>query len=766
MDPNLTSDLEHRKRKRERRVVWIIAASFLIVTLFQAFLTQSDQGYTFWQSLLYFALLHLNVIFIMVLVFLVSRNLIKAYLLRRSGGLGASLKWKMVTSMLLFSILPSLFLFSGSAYVIRQGFDRWFSDKVATALRDAQSISKVHYDGIESNLSFFADRIIDEIGFSSSGIPDVSSFLGKFPVESIAIYPASLARPVNAARIQNLESWNLPLASAESLVRARGGEKFVLIRKVARGDLLQRYMSFEHRGERYVLELSHTVPLGLKTRISELQVAFASYQQTQSYKDALKTRYTLMLLTLFVLVIFVVTWFGLYIAKSVTDPVSELLAATAAYREGKWSYRIPSQQNAKDDNASAAADLDVLKAAFNLMGEEVGRREKKLGEANLKLSRLVRELKEREQYLEILLSSIHRGVVVLDLDHNISRANTEALDFATDSNRWNKNDPSTVQGLPWREVFSQLGSDDEAQSFLAQAGGGRSFAVDKLFELQQGVGRGAEVSSVRATGIQLVDGKEAAIGWMLILEDVSDAARIERLAAWQEVAKRVAHEIKNPLTPIQISADRLRRQVEPKLEGLEREQRIFAECLDQIQKQVRSIRDLVTEFSNFAKMPEPKLRPVDLVQELTTILNDYRFTHPHVHFDFDQHIAGRPIKILADPEHVRQLVVNLADNALQSLEEAKIPDPTFRIVVARHETHGDRSVAVLRFEDNGPGVSESMSEKIFDPYISSKLTGLGLGLAIVRRIAMEHYGKVRCEPGPGGRFVIELPELITNENAV
>lgn len=765
MDLPTTSDSEQRKRRRERRVAWLITISFLVVTLIQAFLTKSDQGYTFWQSLLYFALLHLNVIFIMVLVFLVSRNLIKAYLLRRSGGLGSSLKWKMVTSLLAFSILPSLFLFSGSAYVIRQGFDRWFSDKVATALHDAQSISKVHYEGIESNLVFFSDRIVAELLKGSSTRAEIKEYLTKFPVEAIALYATSVARPAQMARISGLQSWDIPLASAESLTRARSGETFVLIRKVSRGDLLQRYTPFEMGGEKYILELSHTVPLGLKTRISELQIAFASYQQTQSFKDALKTRYTLMLLTLFVLVIFVVTWFGLYIAKSVTDPVSELLTATAAYREGKWSYRIPSVSTQSSSPGGAAADLDVLKAAFNLMGEEVGRREKKLGEANQKLSRVVRDLKEREQYLEILLSSIHRGVVVLDLDQQISRANTEALDFATDSNRWDKNDPASVQGLPWREVFSQLGSDEEAGVFLAQASGTRSFPADRLFEWQKGVGRGAEISTVRATGIQLLDGKESSIGWMLIIEDVSDAARIEKLAAWQEVAKRVAHEIKNPLTPIQISADRMRRQIEPKLADMEREKRIFTECLDQIQKQVRSIRDLVTEFSNFAKMPEPKLRPVDLATELGAILADYRFTHPHVLFGFDEHVGNRPLKILADPEHLRRLVVNLADNALQSMEEAKVPDPTFRIVVARHEAIGGRHLAVVRFEDSGPGVSESMREKIFDPYISSKMTGLGLGLAIVRRIAMEHYGKVRCEPGPGGRFVLEVPEL-TGDNQV
>lgn len=753
------SDVERLKRRREKRVAWLITLGFIVVTLIQAFLTKRDQGYTFWQSLLYFALLHLNVIFIMVLVFLVSRNLIKAYLVRRSGGLGASLKWKMVTSLLAFSILPSLFLFSGSAIVIRQGFDRWFSEKVATALRDAQSISKVHYEGIESNLTFFSDRIIEDLQKNTSTKLQIQDYLKKYPVESVVLYSESVSVLPTVARSENLSSWDLPLASVESLNRAKVGETFVLIRKVSRGDLLQKYTPFELNGERYILELSHTVPLGIKTRISELQVAFASYQQTQSYKDALKTRYTLMLLTLFVLVIFVVTWFGLYIARSVTEPVSELLSATAAYREGNWSYRIPSAQALDDKSSSVSADLDVLKAAFNLMGEEVGRRESKLAEANQTLSKLVRDLKEREQYLEILLSSIHRGVVVLDREQRIVRANTEALDFATDSSRWNKNDPDTVQSFPWREVFSQLGSDDEARSFLAQASGTRSFPVDKLFEWQKGVGRGAEISSVRVTGIQLFDGKEQSIGWMLILEDVSDAARIEKLAAWQEVAKRVAHEIKNPLTPIQISADRLRRQVEPKLETLEREKRIFSECLDQIQKQVRSIRDLVTEFSNFAKMPEPKLRPLDLSETMNGILNDYRFTHPHVLFHFDEHVGARPLKILADPEHLRRLVVNLADNALQSMEDAKVPDPTFRIVVARHETPGDRNVAVVRFEDNGPGVGESMSEKIFDPYISSKMTGLGLGLAIVRRIAMEHFGKVRCEPGPGGRFVLELPEL-------
>lgn len=744
------SPQEQRKRKREKRIAILIAIGFVGLTLFQALITGKREGYQFVQSLLYFALLHLNVILIMALVFLVSRNLIKAYLLRKSGKLGSSLRWKLVTSLLGFSILPSVLLFVGSSYVLRQGFDRWFGNQVASALEDAQGIAKVHYDGIESSLDFYGQKLAVDI--KAAGNIDTSQLkqlAQKFPIEALELYVDLSSPPLRWLR-EDLPDWTVPRAAGESLSRAFQGERFHLIRQYGDGDLVQQFFPL---GQSRLLVLSQTVPLGLKTRITELQTAFQSYRKTRLLKDSLKTNYTLILLTLFVLILFVVSWFGLYMAKTVTEPVAELMKATEEFREGRWSYRISTEADpiVKKGGGVALADLEVLKGAFNLMAEEVGRRGHKLEEANAQLISLVGELEERERYLEILLSSIRRGVLVLDSRQRIQRINLEAVEFG-EIHAETKDDLAKWVGMDWREVFPDLGLNDEALQWLDEATMMRGQPVDRIFDTRKKTPDGDVVLNIRATGIQLLDERQNHLGWMIILEDVSDAARLERLAAWQEVAKRVAHEIKNPLTPIQISADRMARRLRDKFDAHPEEAEIFRESIAQIQKQVRVIRDLVREFSQFAKLPEPKLQKVNFPELVEDILSDYRFNHAGVKFELKvpQESIG---DIHADQDYMRRLVVNLTDNAIHSMEEAQTQQPTVTIEFSLPQP-GWLNVS---FVDNGPGVSAALREKIFDPYITSKASGLGLGLPIVRRIAMEHLGRIRCEAGPGGRFIFEVP---------
>lgn len=751
---------ETKKRRREQRVAWVLTLGFIISTLLQALITGKKQGYAFFDSLLYFALLHLNVILIMLLVFLVSRNLIKAYLLRKTGKLGTSLRWKMVSSLLVFSLLPSILLFASSSYVIRKGFDRWFGNQVAKALDDAQAITKVHYDGIENNLLFFANRI--DADFKKKDTPvsvaDVEKILKNFPVGAVEIYRNLLGPPIRRLK-DGAADWSVPRAATESLQRAFSGEDFDLIRQYGDGDLVQRFVSLRPPGEArpIILVLSENVPLGLKTRIAELETGFAAYKKTRLLKDSLKKNYTLILLTLLMLILFTVSWFGLHIARSVTEPVAELMKATEAFRDGRWDYRIPSPlQPTPQSLQESGADLEVLKAAFNLMAEEVGRRGRQLEEANGQLISLVRELEDRERYLEILLSSIRRGVLVLDPTGHIRRLNSEALRFAADLGVHGQN-PAAYLGQDWRNLFTNFFSVEEAETWLSEIAQRSGNPEDRICEVQVGQGREGKVLFVRVTGIQLLDEKKAALGWLFILEDVSDAARLEKLAAWQEVARRVAHEIKNPLTPIQISADRLQRKLGSAFPDTAPEAEIFKECVGQIQKQVRVIRDLVREFSQFAKLPEPKFSLVKLPRLLEDILNDYRFTHPSCDFRLEQAPVTEEIVVRADPEYLRRLVVNLADNALHSLEESKVERPAFRVAIGQRSPK-DNFVSIS-FEDNGPGIPAALREKIFDPYVTSKGSGLGLGLPIVRRIAMEHMGRIRCEESSGGRFVLELPTI-------
>ncbi len=762
---------ESRKRKRERRIAILLMLVFVVTTSLQVFFTDKAQGFGFEQSLIYFALLYLNVILILFLVFLVSRNLFRAYLARKSGVLGGGLRWRLVSSLLAFSMIPAVVLFVASSIVIRQGFDRWFGGQVSSALEDSQAIADVHYKGIEDNLDFFSERMVARLK-KLQRVPqknDLADLLDLFPVEGIELYSSLLDAPKRALEKSSKE-WKVPRASTESLEKAFRGNSFHLIRQYGEGDLLQKfhpiYLPLPGLGtETFVLVSSYTVPLGLKTRIAKLKGSFVGYQKTRLLKDTLKTNYTLILFTFFVFIMFVVTWSGLSIAKSITEPVSELLKGTEAFREGRWTYRIPTDWNIEKDvkGKSSGADLEVLKSAFNLMAEEVGQKSRQIEEANAQLVSLVRDLEERERYLENILSSIRRGVVVVGTDFHVQRVNIEALDFSLNQKIKNSWNPEEAVGHSLFEVFPTLSVEEELKSWLRRSEemGGRP--VDQIFELRSGEGRLAAVKSIRATGIWVLDEYHQALGWLVILEDVSDAARVERLAAWQEVARRVAHEIKNPLTPIQISADRMKRRLIPFVEEDAALNEMVTECLGQITKQVKVIRDLVREFSEFAKLPEPNFERVDLVASLKTLVDDYRFTHPQCKILYEIQNESKQIFVKADSEYLRRVFVNLADNAIQSMEEAKVENPQFSISIEFAQNAG--AWVRIIFEDNGPGIPDSMREKIFDPYITSKASGLGLGLAIVRRIAIEHLGRVRCEEAEGARFVLELP-TVAGENQV
>lgn len=766
--------LETRKRRRERRVAFAIGLLFFLSTLLQAFLTDRGQNLGFYQSLLYFGLVHLNVILIMFLVFLVSRTLIKAYLLRKTRKLGSSLRWKLVTSLLAFSLLPSIVLFAGSSLVIRQGFDKWFGGQVFQALEDAQAITDVHYKGLEDGLVLFSERIqerITKISAEPSASVDVvllQEFLKEYPVQMIELYVNSVDPPLRVTR-EGVMQTSIPRASVESIQRAAEMKSsFTLIRQFGDGDLVQRFIpvmfspaAYDSSPKSWLVVVSQIVPLGLKSRISDLRSAFAGYTKTVSLKQELKTNYTLVLLTLFLVTLFVVSWFGLYIAKAVTEPVGDLMKATEAFREGNWSYRIPKNNVG---NVGVGEDLEVLKGAFNLMAEEVGKRGRQLEEANGQLISLVRELEDRERYLEILLASIRRGVVVLDTEKRIQRINSEALEFsnfhevnAQSDSEFRPGIFTEVLGRPWHEIFSGFGMSEDLKTWLDECLMSQGNPLDRIFEAKVGTGSGSSIRSVRTSGIGLLDDRNKPLGWMIILEDVSDAARLEKLAAWQEVAKRVAHEIKNPLTPIQISSDRLLRRMRGRMESDPVDGPVFLECLGQIQKQVRVIRDLVREFSQFAKLPEPQMADLELKAFFQNLVNDYRFTHPGCSFDFavDGDLNKIDAWVRGDPEYLRRLAVNLADNAIQSMEEAQVAQPFFKIKLG-HTPLGFWEIA---FEDNGPGVPITLREKIFDPYVSSKASGLGLGLPIVRRIAIEHGGRIRCEGvESGARFVLELPK--------
>lgn len=735
--------LEKLKRRREKRAAFIAFLILILSILIHAVVKSKNDSHRLTESLTFLSVIYFYIFVGILLLILLARNLIKAYSERKTRSLGSSLKWKIVLSLVGFSIIPSLVFFVGATALIRSGFEQYFGERVAGALEDSESIVKTHYDRIHRDLDLMSVQVARHMKEASRNTKKKNASTEVFkalPVSRFEIYNAPKAKPIVYTHFESL-----PPTELELLEKAFQGESYRKTTRYEKGDLIQRFQPYITANGVNVLVLSQNVPMALNSRMEELKSTLIVYRETRTLKNSLKTQYSVVLLVLFVLVLFVVTWFGIYITREITDPVTELLRATNAFRSGRWDYRIANVEQFNQARESNP-DLEILKSAFNLMAEEVGSRGKKLEE-------VVANLEARERYLETLLSSIRRGVVVLDTEGKIQRINKEAvaLVFPVETGV----DADEFKGRHWAEIF-KINPQEKFENFLRAVKLKRGLDLDQAFEVPRASDRDLPPLSLRATGILLVDSDNRDIGTLLIIEDISGATRVERLAAWQGVARRVAHEIKNPLTPIQISADRIARRISRYPEENE-DLSLFRECVAQIQKQVRVIRDLVKDFAQFAKLPQAQLAKLDLSQLFESLLKDYRFTHPDIHFEFFKNVDNT---IRGDAELLRILFVNIVDNALHSIQDSKSLEANFKghIVIQIEDSDKSSTLKVI-FKDNGPGIDQELKDKIFDPYISTKSSGMGLGLAIVRRIAEEHFGSIFCAEGPGGHFVLELPRF-------
>jgi two-component system nitrogen regulation sensor histidine kinase NtrY len=741
--------VEMIKRRRERRATLIAFVVLILSVLTHAFFERKKENHQVIESLTYLSVIYFYIFIGIFLLVLVARNLIKSYLERKSGRLGANLKWKIVVSLVTFSAIPSLVLFVGATALIRSGFDQYFGERVAGALEDSQSIVKTHYDKIHRDLDIMAAqsaRILRESSTGNKSSLEAKEVFKALPLSRFEIYRSLHTEPEVFSYFEE----KLPPIQPALLERAFKGESFRHTERIESGDLIQRLQPYSTDSGIHVIVLSQSVPLALNTRMEDLKSTLVVYHETRNLKNSLKTQYSVVFLVLFVLVLFIVTWFGIYITREITDPVMELLEATNAFRSGKWDYRIK-KVGVVNQNRGMSADLELLKSAFNLMAEEVGSRGKKLEE-------LVQDLEGRERYLETLLSSIRRGVLVLDTEGRVVRVNKEALGLASKNLKLPSEASSKeAQGnLHWSEMFD-IQPKERFEDFLKAVKIKRGEHLDQVFEVQKDASNRLPANSLRATGVSLFDTESKDLGTLLIVEDISDATRLERLAAWQGVARRVAHEIKNPLTPIQISADRINRRI-LKLDPNNPDLPLFKECVAQIQKQVRVIRDLVKEFAQFSKLPEPKFAHVQVSKVFEEFLKDYNFTHPDIEIEINKSTDDR---LNADSELLRILFVNLVDNSVHSIQDFRLKESSFKGKLSISIEDSPLNPAYLRivFEDNGPGIEKEFRDKIFDPYTSSKASGMGLGLAIVKRIAEEHHGSIRIEDAQGARFVIDLPRV-------
>jgi two-component system nitrogen regulation sensor histidine kinase NtrY len=690
-----------------------------------------------------YALSATNLTMLLALVFLLARNVIKSVVEGRRGRPLARFRAKLVLAMLGMTIIPAVLVLLVGSRVVLTAVDRWFNTPMDEILSSASSIAADYYDERrqfaagqaarvarvlaaielgEGNVSRVRDAVAPEVSGPRPGLVQV--YRAEATPAGVTVTPL-----VDVAAPAIPQGW--ARASADLLAnRAATGTEaapWTLEPLPEGGELLRvahpvRTATGQLTG---VVVASVYLAGDLADRSRRMTRAYEDYQQLRVLRQPLAGVYIsfFVMVTLFILV--GSTWLGLYLAKRITRPVQALSEAAREIGAGHYDHRIQTE---------AADEFGAMVDSFNAMAAEVASSRRRLERASLDLERKHREGEGRRRYIEAVLERIATGVMSIDRSGRIGTVNSAAmrlLELGTDA-----------VGQPAVDVFARPDLAPVAD-LLDQSARARTESVAQEIALIH-EGRERHLAAV-ATRVEVADG--GFDGTVLVVDDVTPLIRAQKVAAWREVARRLAHEIKNPLTPIQLSAERLRRKLtalDPPLQDL------VNECTSTIVAEVESLKGLVDEFSQFARMPAPRAVPTDLATLLTETLALYDGLFADVRFERRDDADVADVRV--DPEQLKRVVINLVDNAIEAMNRRGT------IVV---ETVRDRAAGFVRIvvADDGPGIPSAEREKLFLPYYSTKGRGSGLGLAIVRRIVAEHGGSIDVADNVprGTRFTIELP---------
>jgi two-component system nitrogen regulation sensor histidine kinase NtrY len=691
-----------------------------------------------------YALSATNLTILVALTFVLARNIVKLVVERRRALPFARFRFKLVTVLLGMTFIPAVLVLLIGSELIRNNVDRWFNADLDEVLSSANGIAGDYYAQQQRLVSAQAQRFARSLRFvdleaaNSSGVRDlVAPDVLQERIDLVEVYRLNTApepRPP-LVPILDVAAPSIPReysrASADRLAEraaASGAEERTVEQLSGSGDLIRTAVPIRSSPQspvRGVVVASEYLTDQFATRARGMTAAYESYRQLYVLKQPIAATYQSFFLMLTLMILVGSTWMGLYLAKRITRPVQMLATAADEIGAGRLDHRV---------KAETSDEFGSLIDAFNRMAGELAANRRRLERSSVELERKHHDVEGRRRYVETVLDRLATGVVSIDATGSIRTWNVAASRLLGMDAR--------VAGLPASAVFGTrelrpLGvAIDEALRNWDEV---RPQDVTVTLE-------GREVHlAVMTTPLRRDDGTTD--GLVVVFDDVSPLVRAQKAAAWREVARRLAHEIKNPLTPIQLCAERLRRHF---TQAPEPTRALVDECTTTIVGEVESLKGLVDEFSQFARMPAPRAVPTDMHALLDDALALYQGVCTEV--EFRRRYADALPRVGVDQEQIRRVVINLVDNAIEAMDRRGAIDI---------ETEHDRTNSVVRVivADNGPGIPAAEREKLFLPYYSTKQRGSGLGLAIVRRIVAEHGGSIAVSDNAprGTRFAIELP---------
>jgi two-component system nitrogen regulation sensor histidine kinase NtrY len=718
---------ERKRRRRELIAVGVAGATLVAFVLAQTELPPLTRHTSLVSNLAVISLFNLSFLLLGLMLFLVGRNLAKVIFERRRGLIGSKFQVRLVAGFIAVALIPSAFLLYVSGVFLHADINSWFNPEYEQILNDSLEIAKTYYLNSANNASHFARVLAGEISAQGLLAPqkrdELKTFIAKrqqeYNLGTIEVFSAD--RKLLLLDISPKTPTGIGASPDSPIIsQTLKGQALTRTDRLGNADVVRGsapiYVSSETDNVLGAVLVDYYLPQSLATRATNISRVSEDYFQLRILRQPIMNSYLLTLVLIGLVVVTLASWFGIFLSRGITGPIKLLARGTQAIAAGDLNFRIPA---VGDDEIGQLVD------SFNQMT------------ADLRSS--AAELERRRQYTETLLRNVSAGVVGLDHDGVVTTINPCAerlLDLSA----------ADVIGRNYQGAFPSALARvlDDVFAFATRPREARSTVKLEV--------AGSE-TELMMTASPLGDTPDEPAGTVLFFEDVSQIAKVERMEAWREVARRIAHEIKNPLTPIQLSAERLRRQLgaRPGIESA-----LVEECTKTIIGEVEDLKRLVNEFSAFARMPHLNPVPGDINALAIETVANFREAHPNVEFvlALDPAIPLFPI----DRDAMKRALVNLLDNAVAAVIAVSHNGAGPHIEVRSHRL-SDNSLVTLEVADNGPGIDPRLRTRIFEPYYSGKKGGTGLGLAIVSAVVTDHHGFVRVTDNRprGSRFVLEFP---------
>jgi two-component system nitrogen regulation sensor histidine kinase NtrY len=722
-----TREADRKRRRRELIAVGVAATVLVAFVLAQTELPPLTRHTSLVSNLVVILLFDISFLLLGLLLLLVGRNLAKVIFEHRRGLIGSKFQVRLVLGFIAVALVPSVFLLIVAGAFLRADVASWFNPEYQRVLDDSLDIAKVYYLSAANNAAHFAREIAGEVAAKGLMQPERRAELKTFIAQRQQDYNLGTIEVFDGTRrllliaLSPRTPTGIGVApDSPLLAQTLGGHAVTRTDRFGKSDVIRGtapiYSSPESDTVTGAVVVDYYLPRSLAQRAAGISQTFEDYFQLRTLRQPIMRSYFLALMLIGLVVVLLASWFGMFLARGVTVPIKLLAEGTQAIAHGDLEHEIPS---VGDD------EIGQLVNSFNRMT------------GDLRSSQT--ELERRRAYTETLLRNVSAGVVGLDPQGIVTAINPYA-------ERILGLRAGEVLGRGWRAAFQPALVHTLEATFAEHR---RPHEARSSIKLQPPGGGEIELM-VTASALGEGDGE---LGTVLFLEDVSQLAKVERMEAWREVARRIAHEIKNPLTPIQLSAERLRRQLAKRSDG---DAKLVDECTRTIIGEVEDLKRLVSEFSAFARMPHLNPTPGDLnplVEETVATFRD-----ANLGVEFGLALASALPQIAIDRDALKRALVNLLENAVNAAVGANPNGARPRIDV-RTAVDAQSGVVTLEVNDNGPGIPPAMRSRIFEPYFSTRKGGTGLGLAIVSAIVADHHGFVRVRDNPprGSRFVLEFP---------